>query len=308
MDEAYAIKRFELAAELLPLRWRKAALQIPDWKKARAEELRMRTGRTMTILMPEGEQMLVTTPPYPTVTQTDLEQLCDVVTGYSRYAATHTISKGYLIAQGGFRIGLCGSAVMQGGVNTNLRDISSASIRIGRERTGLAEPLLNGLLDDGQFCSTLLIAPPGAGKTTLLRDLIRILSNGTEEMPAHRVSVVDERGELAAMYQGSPQMDLGAHTDILDACPKGIGISMMLRASNPQIIAVDEITAREDLEAMEQAMNCGVKFLATIHARDLRDLGRRPLLRQILKYKLFERAITITAEEGRRRYHVEAIQ
>ena len=136
MEDSYAINRFDMAAQLLPMRWRKLALQLPDWKKAVVEELRMRTGLPMTILLPEGEQLLHSAPPYPTVSQSDLEQLCDIVTGYSRYAATNTISKGYLTAQGGFRIGLCGSAVMQGGINTNLRDISSAAIRIGRERTG----------------------------------------------------------------------------------------------------------------------------------------------------------------------------
>lgn len=78
--------------------------------------------------------------------------------------------------------------------------------------------------------------------------------------------MVDERGEIAVMYQGIPQMAVGRHTDVLDACPKAAGIPILLRAANPQIIAVDEITVREDLLAMAAAANCGVRFLATIHA------------------------------------------
>ena len=153
----------------------------------------------------------------------------------------------------------------------------------------------------------MVLSPPGLGKTTLLRDLIRGLSDGTEELPCHRVSVVDERGEIAVMYQGIPQMAVGRHTDVLDACPKAAGIPILLRAANPQIIAVDEITVREDLLAMAAAANCGVRFLATIHAAGRQELGRRPLFSQLLKVHVFEKAVTIRREGGHRQYIVEEL-
>ena len=307
MELSYAIARYEQALELLPVRWQQLARRLPDWRKAQAEEFRLRTGRPMTVVTCEGEILVSDELPRALVTQSDLEQLCDMVTGYSRYAVSETLSKGYLIGRGGFRVGVCGTAVLRDGVNTNLRDISSVTVRISRQVRGTAEPLLTELWGPEGVRSTLLLAPPGAGKTTLLRDMICALSDGSETRPACRVGVVDERGELAAMYRGVPQLEVGTHTDVLDACPKALGITMLLRAANPQIIAVDEITAEEDLRAMLAAANCGVKLLATIHAADREELERKALFARLLELQVFQRLVTITVEDGRRICRTETL-
>lgn len=107
------------------------------------------------------------------------------------------------------------------------------------------------------------------------------------------------------MHRGEAQMDVGARTDVLDACPKALGIPMVLRAMNPQLIAVDEITAREDIRSMTMAAGCGVGLLATIHGGTVEELREKPLYRELLETKVFSRAVCIRREGTARRYDVE---
>lgn len=307
MEMSYAIGRYEQAAELLPARWQQAARRVPDFRKAQAEEFRLRAGRPMTLVTTEGELFVSDELPRQSVTQSDLEQLCDTVTGYSRYAASESMGKGYLVGRGGFRVGLCGTVVLRDGVGVNLRDISSASVRISRQAAGLCRDMTQLLPEGESFQSTLIAAPPGAGKTTLLREMVAALSNGSEKRAPLRVGIVDERGELAGMYRGVPQLDVGFHTDVLDSCPKTLGIPMLMRSANPQVIAVDEITAAEDLTAMAAAANCGVALLATIHALDEEELRRKPLYPVLAASQVFRRLITISVEAGQRRYQVRPL-
>lgn len=295
-------RRYEEAARVLPGRLRALALAQPPEVRRLAEEFRLRAGRPLAVLLPKGERPLG-----DRVTPEDLEELCDLAADYSRYAAEETLRQGYLAVRGGFRVGLCGTAVMKNGANTALRDLSSAAVRIARQRRGVGEDIAPRLFREGRFQNTLLLAPPGGGKTTLLRDLVRCLSAGGPGRPGLRVSLIDERGEVAVMVRGIPQMDVGPRTDVLDACPKALGIPMALRAMNPQVIAVDEITAEADLWAAVQAAGCGAGLLATIHASGVEELDQRPLYRQLLSEGVFRLAVCIRRGGTGRTYEVEAL-
>ena len=68
------------------------------------------------------------------------------------------------------------------------------------------------------------------------------------------VGMIDERGELAAMYKGIAQNDVGMRTDVLSNVPKGVGMKMLIRSMAPKIIVADEIGSYEDVEAINQAV------------------------------------------------------
>lgn len=302
------IRRYEQAAELLPPRLRRLAMELPDERKAHVEELRLRVRMPLTALTPEGELSVAPADRDALVTSDDLERVVAGVTEYSRYASAEALRQGYLAVRGGFRLGVCGTAVMRDGAVCSVKDFSSLALRIVCERIGIAAEIAPQLFDDADsFQSALILSPPGGGKTTLLRDLIRCLSLGSEAHRALRVAVIDERSELALSYQGRAQTELGNHTDVLDGCPKALGIPMVLRAMAPQVIAADEIATAEDIAAVCAAANCGVGLLATIHAANVGELRKKPLWRELLAAEVFSRAVIVGGDGSARTYAVEEI-
>ncbi len=299
-DEEYRISRYDGAVRLLPCSMRERARALPRRDRERAEEIRLRNGRPPSVLMMDGEVSLGG----DSVTERELEMLVEAATGASLHSAREQLKAGYILSPGGYRIGLCGSVFLLDGRVGGYGSFSSAAIRISREHRGIARELMAGLTRGGVFRSALIIAPPGAGKTTLLRDVTASLSDGAGGIPGMRVALADERGEVAAMTKGTPQMYVGRRTDVLDGCPKAEAVMLLLRSMNPQVIALDEITSPEDIKAVTSARNCGVALLATAHAEGIADLRERPSYRALFDERVFGSFVTIKNEAGRRVYEL----
>jgi stage III sporulation protein AA len=277
---------------LLPQSLRRELRQLTYSERAAAEELRLRTGMPVTVVLPEEERTLSSVP----VTGEHIDGVISIATRVSAHTCRESMRSGYITAEGGFRIGLAGTVIMKNGEPDGFRELSSIAIRVARELKGISDPVFKMLPE--KICSTLILSPPGCGKTTLLRDMVRRLSDD-----GHRIALCDERSEIAA----SCQMDVGAHTDVMDGCPKSQAVMMMLRAMNPQIIAIDEITRPEDIQAIKEAANCGVMLIATAHAWDEDDLSMRPMYRKLLAQRIFKHVVVISKENGERKYEVKTL-
>ena len=280
----------DLALDLLPGAWRDAAEKV-GW--AEAEELRLRLGRAPALLLAGSERVFRQEP----VTEEQLQRILEKATGASMHAAVQGLSEGY-VSYRGLRIGVCGTAVTREGKVSAFRHLSSLAVRIPKECRGICDEAAEALLRWG-FRNTLVSGPPGAGKTTALRELIRRLSDS-----GLRLGVADERNELSAQDETGTGFDLGRCSDVICGVPKAEAAMMLLRGMNPQILAMDEITARKDGEALRRVYGCGVGILASVHSADPRkETGGQA--RTLLDQGLFSQLLIIRQEGARRRYTLE---
>lgn len=226
----------------------------------------------------------------------DVKETLDHASSFSLYAFEDEIRQGFITVQGGHRIGLAGQVILEQGRIKSVKHISFLNIRMSHEKKGCGREILPYLFENRQICHTLIISPPGCGKTTLLRDLVRLLSDGSERFRGVSVGVVDERSEIGACYRGIPQNDIGIRTDVLDCCPKAEGMLMMIRSMSPVVIAVDEIGQREDIDALSYVMNCGCHILATVHGASIDDIRNKPVLRRLVEEKRFKRFIVLSGK------------
>lgn len=246
------------------------------------QELRLRLDQPPQLIRSDGSLWLE-----QKIIADDLSFCINAASRYSPWSAS-TSAQGYLTAPGGHRIGICGEAVVQQGEMTGIRTPTSLCLRVARDFPGIAAKAakLTG--------SVLILGKPGSGKTTLLRDLIRKYSDSS----GGSIAVVDERGELFPSFQGKSCFPMGKQTDVITGCSKSQGIDAVLRTMGPSCIAVDEITAADDCQALIHAGWCGVMLLATAHARDRLDLQSRPFYKPLAQSGLFDTLLILQPDKS----------
>lgn len=232
------------------------------------------------------------------VSEDDVSNTFLALTGQSPYAYEEEIRQGFLTLESGIRAGLSGSALLSGGSVRTYKTVSGINFRIPREAKGVANGLLSLITQQNRLKSTLVISPPRLGKTTLARDIARCAGSGIGMEPS-RVTVVDERQEIAASLYGRPLFDVGRETDVISGVPKAEGVFMALRSLSPDVIVTDEIGKSSDLEALREVANSGVVMVATAHAPDFEGLKAKLFFKQICEERMFESFVVLSAALGR---------
>lgn len=228
----------------------------------------------------------------------DITQTVELMSENSLYAYQEELKNGFITLKGGHRVGLVGKIVIDKNEIKTVKDISGLNIRIARQVNGCANKIISKIIDKKTIHHTLIISPPNCGKTTMLRDIIRQISDGVENLCGLKVGVVDERSEIAACYKGIPQNNVGVRTDVLDTCPKPQGIAILVRSMSPNVIATDELGTKEDVKAVEEALNAGIRLITTAHAKDLEELSKKTGISELFKQKLFGRIVVLSNARG----------
>ena len=280
---------FSQALELLPERLADIMSSVPPETAVRVCEIRLRKGRFLSAVI-SGREYFVdrhgglsrSAEGAAEVTDSDIAFAFKTAFRGSVHSFPRELSEGFITCEGGNRVGFCGTASLAG-ENGQLvvRDISSVNIRIAHEVKGCAEKLFDMAFGNG-LVSLIISSPPCGGKTTVLRDLCRILGS------TRKVSLIDERSEIAAVCKGTPRNDTGLFTDVFNSYPKAQAIMTAVRTMSPDIVICDEIGAEEDYAALSYAANSGAKLICTCHSPSFRDLMARPVAGRLIKSKIFD--------------------
>ncbi|MBC5627513.1 stage III sporulation protein AA [Clostridium sp. NSJ-6] len=264
-------------------------------REGNIQEIRIKVGKPIILILSNEEKILDCI-----TTNDEVKGILVKISNYSLYAYEEEIKQGYITIKGGHRVGIAGECVISNGEIKTIKNISSLNIRISKAVVGSSKKIMPIITGGDRIYNTLIISPPKCGKTTILRDIAKNISNGmyTVGLKGKKVVIIDERSEVAACYNGVPQMDVGIRTDVLDNCLKKTGMIMAIRSLSPDVLICDEIGTLGEVEALNMAFNSGVNIVVTVHGFDIEDIYSRKVFKELIDESIIERVVVLSSRKG----------
>ena len=272
------VKIFNDLINIFPERLKSFLFAIPDEIKSMALEIRI--NKKIRIFCEKSFISLD-----PEVSGQDISEIFKKFCNYSVYSFQDQLKNGFVTFFGGHRVGIASSAVMENGKITGIKEISSLNLRIAKEFKNCSKNIYEIIKESSK--GALIVGPPLSGKTTILRDLARLFSSES------KVTIVDERFEIAACNEGKAQLDVGS-SDVLSGFPKSEGILRAVRCLSPNVIICDEIGTLKETKAINEALNSGVKVIASIHASSEKEILKKSQILWLLYSGAFEKIIILS--------------
>lgn len=271
--------------EILSILPDRISQKISGYPFENLQELRLRSSRPVVLYYSTEKAIIEDLVP-------DGSDISETVANFCRnsvYAHWEDIREGFVTLPGGHRVGIGGRAVKNENGLSGMTDFSSVNIRIAREYKGSANGCIKYIIKEEKILNTVIISPPGVGKTTLLRDITRLLAS------RYKVTIIDERFEIAATEGGRPQFDIGNEADVLSGFSKSMGITHALRSLSPDVIICDEIGTDNDRRAIENILKGGCKIITSMHGYSIEEA----LTKKKELMELFDVAVLLWHNKGK---------
>lgn len=125
------------------------------------EEIRLRCGQPIILKLNTGDKIIRNT-----ITTEDILSTVQLFCENSVYSYQNQIANGFITINGGHRVGISGSCVMEDGKVKNINYIYSLNIRIAKEIKGASNKILKDIIniDNNTVYNTLIAASPGSRK------------------------------------------------------------------------------------------------------------------------------------------------
>lgn len=170
------------------------------------------------------------------------------------------------------RAGIDGALHRVSAMRAKTGQVYGLTLRVGRAVIGNTN-MITDLLLSPEGPSVLILGSPGSGKTTIVREAARTMS-----MDAHSVVVVDTSNEICGDgLVAHRSVGLARRMMVADISQQATVLIEAVQNHTPDVIVVDEIGRKAEVEAARTVKARGVRLVGSAHG-DLPGLVRNGML------------------------------